>query len=1076
MTRAALALLIAMIASAGEAWSPRPGITVQGDGRIMAGGLVLVPMHYDGDWKTTTSEKAVDGAGRRGGDGTWRLEGPWRLAAGAGKYLQTVAAAGADAVQVAVRLDEAGATNAFAVSLTLDGAQYRNGEIRIDGASVALPKESAKPQVRAAAPAKTVAVPLPSGGWLEIAGDLTVMVQDNQSWKTDSFSLRLLADKQMQIGFSLRLREPAIAALPLGAAAATPRRDKGGEGWTGQGDNDLRVLPSGRLVAAHMPFEVADGAAVLSKDRVPGRPGTATIPAKDRHGACLYLLNSLAWAPQGEGLVGTIRLAFADGSSESREVKSGRDVADWWNPPDRLANAALGWAGDNPQARVGLFVSRYPISDKPLDRIELEVAPGTVWMVVGMAIGEDAPLPPQVPDTITEGPRWRPIEVSWETQPGTALDLSWMNPGPVSGRIVPKGPDLVLEAKPDAPVRLLGANLCFTANYPEKPLAERMAKAMRSLGYNSVRIHHYDGALVKPGGDGTEMDPAKLDLLEYLVARCKAEGLWVTTDVYVSRRIPKGAIPEMPDRDFGQEFKALVPILPSAMDNWKKFATNFLGHKNPYTGLTWAEDPALVLLSMVNEDNLTSTVGRDPKVKALYDQRFEAWLATRPEAERSGKARDAARLRWLRDLQAAAYAVMRAHVRSLGVTAPTLTCNMSADWYTISARESFDMVDNHAYHDHPRFPVQQWRLPYGFNQRSPVAELLSVPAGLAQSRRLDQPFTVSELNYVFPNHHRAQYAAGVPAVAGLQGWSAIWRFAMAHDIKLFSEAGPASGFDLVRDPIALLSERAMALLWRRGDVAPAPWCAALAVDPAVAAGSSGGPTGLGMLALHARIGNLPAATAQGSGVANLKCLFESPAGGKAPAGALPVLPCDGELPAAMVKAGLIPAADLDPEARRVRSAGGQIAIDAKAGVLTVATARSVAAVLPGGGSATVGGIAIANPDPEEATVVVAALDGDLATGKRLLVLHLTDAANSGVRFADRHHTLVEAWGAAPVLVRAGSATVRLPGADKGTAWALDLSGARREQVALAADGAGARLDASVVRAWGPCLAWEIVRE
>ena len=137
------------------------------------------------------------------------------------------------------------------------------------------------------------------------------------------------------------------------------------------------------------------------------------------------------------------------------------------------------------------------------------------------------------------------------------------------------------------------------------------------------------------------------------------------------------------------------------------------------------------------------------------------------------------------------------------------------------------------------------------------------------------------------------------------------------------------------------------------------------------------------------------------------------------------------------------------------------------------TPTSVAAVLPAGGAVDLGGLAAANPDTDPATVVVAALDGlPLAASKRLLVLHLTDAQSSGIRFASPRHNLVEAWGGAPILIRAGSIRLDLPGAGRLTAWALDLGGARREEIVLR----NGHLDATVARAWGPCLAWEVVRE
>jgi hypothetical protein len=1078
-TLALLALTVVLWAA--DPWTPRPGLVVQPDGRIHAGGLSLELQHYDAAWKVSTPKHALLGSGTRSGN-EWRLEAPWNTAAGPARLTQVMRPAGDDAVEFTAALTGAGETRSFALTVLLEGASYRGGELRIDGRSVVLPVESSEPVLRAGAPARLVAVPLPSGGWLELAGELSVMVQDNQRWGGNSFSVRVQADQDLKLATRLRLRPFAVQALSLGSAATTPRRDEtAGDrigGWTDQGDNDLRLLAAGPLTAAGLPFLVGDSAAVVGAQRFDWLKPTTVIPVEGRSGACLYLLHAVAWAPKGQAPIGTVTAVYRDGTSAKLEVVCNRDVADWWNPRERLPNGALAWSGDNASARVGLYASRFPISDKPLDRIELAMTANAIWMVVGAALGEDAPLPAQAPDILLEGPRWRPVDMSWEVEPGSALDLSSMTVAPLPGRVVAKGADLVQE-QGGAKVRLLGANLCFTANFPEKPVAERMARAFRAMGHNTVRFHHMDNGMVKKGGDGLEFDAEQLDRLDYLFACCKKEGLWITTDVYISRQLPKGAIPELPNKSIGQEFKALVPLLPSAMENWKRFCTAFLTHRNPYTGLSWGEDPALATLSLINEDNYPSAARRDPEVQALVEERFASWLATQPEAVRAPEMRERSRSGWMRRLQADACDAMRAHVRSLGVTVPTTSANMQTDWWSLAVRDRFDFVDNHAYHDHPHFPVQNWRLPFAFNQQSAVERMLAVPASLAHTRRLDRPFTVTELNYCLPNHRRAEYAAGAAAVAGLQDWNGVWRFAFSHDIKQVTETGHASGFDLCRDPIALLGERAMARLYRRGDVAPAPWSAALVYDPAVAEGHPWQEPARSVtaLALHARVGCLPAASAQTAVVSDLRCLLQDvDKGGAAPSGSRPVFTADQELPAALTAARLVPAGAIDLVARKVRSADGQIELDAAAGQLLVATRRSVAAVLPPGAQVTVGGIALANPDQEPATVVVAAIDeAPLASSRRVLVLHLTDAQNSGVRFGDRRHSLVEAWGKAPVLVRAGAIQVRLPGATAATAHALDLRGVRRESVALVADGDGQRLDAAVVRAWGATLAWEIVR-
>lgn len=895
-----------------------------------------------------------------------------------------------------------------------------------------------------------------------------------------SLFLLLIGAVVMSAAESVAPPAAAITPLPLGAAAATPLRDDiaddGKGGWTDQGDNDLRMLPAGALKAAGIPFITGTSAIVLADGRIAGRAKTSEVTTAGQHGSSLYLLHTSAWTPGSEVVIGRVALHYTDGTSETREVHSRREVANWWNPPERLPAAVLGWSANNPQASVGLFVARFAISDKPIANISLEVTNGAVWMVVGISVGGESTLRASAPDVLAANDRWLPTAVPWEVTAGSALDLGGAGAAMTPGRLVARGGDLVREGS-DQPLRLLGANLCFSANFPEKPLAERMAQAFRRMGYNAVRFHHYDGGLIRPGGDGLEFDNEKLDRLDWLAACCQREGLWITTDVYVSRKLPKGAIPELADMEIGGEFKALIPLLPSALDNWKRFATAFLTHRNPYTGKTWGEDPALATLSLVNEDNLPSEVGRNPRIKALYEQRFATWLAGRPAAEQTGDAREQARGRWLLDLQGTAYAAMRAHVRTLGVRAPTTGANWQTDWWSLALRDGFELVDNHLYHDHPGFPDKPFQLPFTYHQRSAVAELLRVPAALAHTRRLDRPFTVSEIQYCLPNQQRAEYAAGVAAVAGLQGWSGLWRFAFAHNIALLADQDTKlAGFDIVHDPIALLGERALALLYRRGDVVTTPWSIGLVYDPQIAGGRIGRqpPAALAAMALHTRVGCLPASAAI---PADVRCLVQDPIGGMAGSTNLPILAGNAGLPAAAIAAGIIPAADLDVAHQSVRSATGQIRCDAGAGILTIATPRSVAAVLPGLGSVTLGGITIANPDTDPATVVVAAIDDQpLATSHRILVLHLTDAQGAGTRFASKLHRLVEAWGTGPVLIRAGSVRLTIPGTTKLNAWALDLAGARRESVACVAEGTSQRLDATVARAWGPCLAWELVRE
>src|SRR6185436_11925641 len=101
----------------------------------------------------------------------------------------------------------------------------------------------------------------------------------------------------------------------------------------------------------------------------------------------------------------------------------------------------------------------------------------------GLAIGEESPLPFRIPAIIKAGERWLATPAPWEVLPGSALDLSDLGSAPLADRVVMEGDHFALAGAAGKPVRLLGANLCFTANFPEKADAERMARAFRAMGH-----------------------------------------------------------------------------------------------------------------------------------------------------------------------------------------------------------------------------------------------------------------------------------------------------------------------------------------------------------------------------------------------------------------------------------------------------------------------------------------------------------------------------------------------------------------------------------------------------------------
>ena len=160
----------------------------------------------------------------------------------------------------------------------------------------------------------------------------------------------------------------------------------------------------------------------------------------------------------------------------------------------------------------------------------------------GVSVEHDMPV------TIVAGKDWIPLPVELDIVPGSALDFSALGlqdaPAGKHGWLkANEDGTFFFERQPDKPVRFYGVNFCFSAHYITHEQSDRLADRLVRLGYNAVRVHHYEGELTEPQRERTRLNPQKLDQLDYLVAACIRRGIYVTTDLFVSRPVDVDAVP-----------------------------------------------------------------------------------------------------------------------------------------------------------------------------------------------------------------------------------------------------------------------------------------------------------------------------------------------------------------------------------------------------------------------------------------------------------------------------------------------------------------------------------------------------
>jgi len=633
------------------------------------------------------------------------------------------------------------------------------------------------------------------------------------------------------------------------------------------------------------------------------------------------------------------------------------------------------------------------------------------------------------PLVIRENAQWKRLDYKRIPTQGGPLDFSYLLDAPAGkyGFIRPAmDGTLVFENAPDKRIRLYGVNLCGSANYLSKKEVDGLADYLAFCGYNTVRIHHHDTLLINRNNAGAELslDSEMLDKLDYLVFRMKEKGIYVTTDFLTNRKFQPGD--QIPECDFYDQvqMKMLIPVSRAAMENWKKFVRLWMMHKNPYTGLRWADEPALYCVNLINEEPLTLYWNRHKTSVRLYHERFRKYCTERNLPESATSNNNPVFREFLHILQDAVLSEQIRFVKEelkLKTLVTSLNCGRERPLTLL--RERFDAVDNHAYFDHPEFPERRWTLPLRYRQTSAINRMAEVPRDIMPTRLTNKPFLVTEFNYCNPNLYRAEAGPLIGGYAALQNWSALYRFAWSHSDRDIRQLVSAYGFNANNDPMAQFSDRIAIAMFSRGDVKSAETTYTYQVPRNCFEQNqiSGFPVEFKTLGLITAVGSMPEdSTADSSDI-------------------IPLSPENAVRPDRLKNKKI---ARLWEQANRNRiavSATGQLRLDAQANSFTVISPRTESITLKSGDLAAKN-LRIRNAEGFQ-TIAAISLDGkELAKSKSILFIHLTNVASSGLEFDDASQRTVRYRGNLPLLIRKGSATVEFVSEHTCTVTALNCDG------------------------------------
>lgn len=694
---------------------------------------------------------------------------------------------------------------------------------------------------------------------------------------------------------------------------------------------------------------------------------------------------------------------------------------------------------------------------------------------------------------VAEGVDWVPLEHFRDIEPGSALDFSGMGlqdaPAGKYGWLVSRCGHAEFEGRPGVPARFCGVNLCQTANYLAPDEIERATDRLARLGYNAVRLHHHDE-------DWAE----NKDAIDRLIAACIRKGIYLTTDLYVSRRIPW--------RDFGIDrdgdadptsAKLLMMFTEKGFANWARFAHGFLSHVNPYTGRSLVDEPAMPLLVLVNESSphsFWSSAKAIPEFRVLWPQ----WLAEAraenptayptaspeqfpetggwwdPSPENSAKA---AFWAWCCARHARrAKAFLR---EELGVRAMLTSENNGPLLPPILEKRSgaCDYIDVHFYacdtvgaskaaRDETGLPLVGT-----FDSFNPLSATAKGRYGnFAAARVWGLPYTASESAATGPNRFRALHGLAIGALAAVQDWTGLWTFAMAHTREKLLDGGDAAPgrYDLALDPLMQATDRLPQLLFLRGDQTTPT--AAFANDFTAAA-----------MRADAEGAALPARPAWAGGGLEWRARLGVSFDGVAVPDGVERISADESAERSRL------GATLDTLERATPDIG--VSVDEERGTITVSGPRTCGGFVHDGGSFDAGALS-ATVRGHDALVAASALDGaTIGKSSRILAWHLTDLHGDGfewggdiVKSSYWPQTGILDWGAPQCMLHAGDADIELAAGEGSEAqspsfavYALDTAGRRRAEVPCVFDATSGRLrfTASARQRFGGCIYYEVTR-
>jgi hypothetical protein len=445
-----------------------------------------------------------------------------------------------------------------------------------------------------------------------------------------------------------------------------------------------------------------------------------------------------------------------------------------------------------------------------------------------------------------EGGTWYRMNPPLKGQAGVWVDWSELLDAPAGKHGFLKVVNGHFQYEDGTPARFWGTNLVASNVFCSHEQAEHLADRLSKMGVNLLRLHHMDAAWAKPNvfgnADATrKLDTTQLEKVDYLVSELKKRGIYLYLDFLVSREfLPGDGVNDPPPEPGGKQVGFFAPQL---IELQKEYARQWMEHVNPYTGLAYKDEPAIVGSEFINESTPFVHFGGDITGDGPYRKMLEELWKDSPygdeklgcftqDWEHQGRLKVVdgvgdgnSMLKFFYTIQTKYLSGMTRALRQAGCRYPLAGSNFPIHILADEAALSnMDAILYNGYWDHP----QVWKIQNDWANlsKAPIdnqPQLGNMAGSLiphfAQAKLAGKPFLITEWNDCFPNEYRLEGAPFLAAYADLQGWDGALQFDFDHGTPSVDSLRP---FELSTSPDALAQWVAAAPLFHRRDIREAP--------------------------------------------------------------------------------------------------------------------------------------------------------------------------------------------------------------------------------------------------------------